>query len=134
MNSYLVPVHAVDQVWPLISERIIAAVEKINFDCSAGELWQMCRAQGAFLIVSEEDNQIKGASVWRFETWVKGPVFRNIILAGDDISFWKDSMAECAERVARAGGAGTYTFAGREGWGRLFPDAKIQNVSYIMKV
>ena len=133
MNSLLVPVHRVDEIWPLIADRIVACQEEYG-DCSAGEVWEMCRARGAFLIITDVGGEIKGASVWRFETWVKGPVLRNILLVGEDLKSWKASMRDCVERVAKEGGAKTYTFAGRKGWGREFPDAEITQVSFTMKV
>jgi hypothetical protein len=134
MNTFLVPLHRVDEIWPLIAERIVAAVERFNFDCSAGQLWEMCRARGAFLIVSENEGQIKGASIWRFETWLKGPVFRNLITSGDDMASWLPDMRELAESIARQGGAAHYVWDGRPGWKRVFPDAEMTKSSYIMKV
>lgn len=113
----------VDQVWPHIAEEMQKACEITGGDLSSGTLWQMCRSGNAFLMVVS-DRKILMASVWRFETWPSGLVFRCMCLIGDRMDDWLEQAKEFAETKAKEGGAMRIITEGRKGWGRVFPQAK----------
>lgn len=124
----------VDAVWPLISKRIGECMDRFGSDVSAGDLWTMCRAGHVFLIVAINGEEIKGAAIWRYETWIDGIVLRNLITVGEDMATWMNKMQASAKDLALSGGATSYVTEGRPGWGRIFKDAKVYKTLYRMEV
>lgn len=128
----LVGVLHIDRIWPLVSKDFVECLNDNYGDCSAGDLWTQCRSGNAFLIVAHENEAIKSASVWRFENWLKGPVFRCLILTGKDMKDWFDDVRTFCEQIAKDNGA-TFVWDGRDGWGRAFPEAKKIRQTYMME-
>lgn len=125
----------VDSVWHLISDRIIKTLEDNHGDCSAGDLWTMCRSGGAFLMVAHGDDGIKGASIWRFEQWLEGTVLKNIILAGEDMDTWFEECSRLANAIGKAGGATKFVWdTRRRGFEKLFPKARPIRQTYMMEI
>lgn len=134
MKSIIVPVSAVDQVWPLINERINACLREQHGDCSAGDLLTICRSGAGYLMIHADETRVKAAAIWRFEMWLDGPVFRNLITVGEDMEEWLPSFLDLARETARSGGAKHFIADGRKGWGRIFPNAEIIRVTYRLEV
>lgn len=134
MNTFLVPTMAIDEIWPKIGQMFVDCLNENDGDCSAGELRQMCRAGGAFLIASNDGQEIKSASICRFETWLSGAVLRCLIMAGDEIDLWLEDYMKVVTALAKEGGAETFVWDGRAGWKRKFPEAEIVKYRYKMKV
>lgn len=126
----LVSVPHVDGVWEKVSEGLAKACEQTSGVFSADYLWSECRSGQAFLAVIVDGEKIIGASVWRFEKWRRGRVFRCLALYGSDMVEWLDAHREFSERVARIGGAVGMAAGGRVGWKRLFPDAHVVEQVY----
>lgn len=133
MIAEIIPVQDVDQIWSMISQSFSDCLNDTHGDCSAGDLWTMCRSGQAILMVAH-DGEIKGASIWRFETWLEGPVLRCLILAGADMPSWFDECGKLAREIARAGGAKSYVWDGRKGWAKIFTDAEIIRHTYRMTI
>ncbi len=133
MKVEIIPVDQVDQVWPLIADRIDTCLHSIKADCSTADLWSLCRSGNAFLMVAH-DGDIHGAMVWRFETWLHGPVLKNLITVGDRMKDWLSDAHDAAGRLAKNGGATRYVWHGRKAWQRYFPKAKVLNITYSMEV
>jgi hypothetical protein len=108
----------VDAIWPAISEKMQIGCEKTGGATSSAELWQMCRRGDAFLIVGFGD-EISFASVWRFETWSSGQVFRCVSLCGQHPELWMRGLYEFALSQAKIGGTRRLVAEGRKGWRRL---------------
>lgn len=113
----------VDQVWPKIAMQIQEACERTGGDLSSAILWQMCRSGDAFLIVAA-DREIIMSSVWRFEFWPSGTVFKCLCLSGKRMSDWLSQAQEFAISKAKEGGAKRIIAEGREGWGGMFSEAR----------
>jgi hypothetical protein len=108
----------VDQIWPAISEKMQIGCDKTGGATSSAELWQMCRRGDAFLIVGLGE-QIDFASVWRFETWPSGQVFRCVGLCGQHPDQWMRCLYDFAMSQAKVGGTDRLVAQGRKGWRRL---------------
>lgn len=134
MNVDLVPPVDVDKIWPLIARRVADCIQKINADCSAGDLWTMSRSGALFLIIAHEDDTVLGATMWRFETWAHGTVFKNIITVGERMKEWFPDMQEKVNEMAANGGADHFVWQGSPAWRRLIPNAKTMTCNYIMEV
>lgn len=134
MNSTLVRPADVDEIWHLISERIDACLRERHGDCTAGDLWTLCRAGTAFLLVAHDGTAIKSASIWRFETWTNEPVFRCLIAVGEDMESWFEGVREIVTRMAKEGGAKSLVCDGRKGWQRRIPEAQVIRQTYRIEV
>lgn len=109
----------VDAVWPSIAKEMQRGCEKTGGGMSAGDLWQMCRSGNAFLILIFNDDGIICASVWRFESWPSGAVFRCIGLMGKSMKEWVPGLYDFALQQARYGGTSRLVAEGRPGWPRV---------------
>lgn len=133
MKVEIVPVAQVDNIWPLIAIRIANCLRDIDADCTAADLWDLCRSGHAFLMVAH-DGDIYGAMVWRFETWPSGLVLKNLVTVGEKMPRWLPQAHEAAGQLAINGGASRYVWHGRKAWQRYFPKAKVLNITYSMEV
>ena len=126
-------VNQVDQVWPLLAERVKRCLAKVDADCTAADLWTQCREGRAFLMVAH-DGEIYGAVIWRFEHWLNGSVLKNIVTVGHDMRLWMDAMHDAGAELARNGGATRLVWSGRKGWARRFPQARQHSITYTLEV
>jgi len=108
----------VDQMWPDITAGIQRGCDLTGGATSSAELWQMCRTGNGFLIVGVEDG-IKVASVWRFETWPSGVVFRCMSLTGSNMASWIGPFSSFIVSQAKIGGTDRLIAQGRKGWERV---------------
>lgn len=118
MNIGIANSAEVDRFWPLISAGIQEGCDLTGGAVSSSELWHMCRSGNAFLIVGLE-NEIKVASVWRFETWPSGTVFRCLSLWGKNMNAWIAPFTEFVISQAKIGGTDRLIAQGRKGWERV---------------
>lgn len=109
----------VDAVWPSIAKEMQRGCDKTGGGMSAGDLWQMCRSGNAFLIVIFNEQGVSCASVWRFENWPSGQVFRCIGLAGKSMKDWVAGLYDFALQQAKIGGTTRLIAEGRPGWTRI---------------
>ena len=127
MNITLVPVHLVDQVFPKLQAGFHKAAIKTGGDMTTADMWQQARAGAAFIFVAHDGDDIRGASLWRGETWQSGPKFRCLALYGVRMRDWIEDMHE-AVKIA-AGGANLVA-EGRPGWVPVFKKAKVLRYLY----
>lgn len=130
MKVSLVPVPNIDAIWPFLRDGFHRSVMKTGGDIETGDLWVQCRAGVAFLLVAIEGEQVRGASIWRAETWQTGRKLRCLALYGTGMSDWIQDMKELAARVARECGATALVSEGRPGWVKIFPEAKVLRSLY----
>lgn len=117
MNIGIASAPEVDRFWPMIGLEMQRGCDKTGGATSSGELYQMCRAGDAFLFIGYE-NEVKMASVWRFETWPSGVVFRCMALCGKEMGTWIVPLYEFAMSQAAIGGTNRLIAQGRKGWDR----------------
>lgn len=122
----------VDGVWEKVVDGLQRALDNTGNDISAHTLWAECRAGTSFLVVVSSGDQIKGASVWRFETWDHEVVFRCLSWYGEDVDKWLADHRKVSEQMARAGQADSIVAEGRKGLQAMFPEAKV--LRYLYKV
>lgn len=103
---------------------------KTGGDLTTGDLWVACRSGSAFLIVAHEGDEIRGASIWRPETWQSGKKMRCIGLYGSRMIDWIEDMHELVKRLAADCGATSLISEGRLGWQKTFPKAKVLRALY----
>lgn len=127
----IVPQDEVDDVWPLISDRIIQCAIDLDTDCHPSDLFMRCRAGGAFIFLAEEDG-IKGAAIACFEKWFSGTAFRCLVMVGDDMDAWKPQLIDEAKRFAKMCGATRIAWSGRGGWLRENRQYGAKIASYTM--
>lgn len=118
MKFWISTLAEVDAIWPLVAFRIQEGCDRTGGASSSGDLWRQCRAGEAFLIVGFDDG-IKVASVWRFENWPSGLVFRCLSLAGVQMGSWLIPFAQFVQEQARKGGTDRLIAQGRKGWERV---------------
>lgn len=123
MNISILNNQDADKIWPTFSEKLQEACERTGGDTSSGELWQLCRSGNAFLIVAH-DNGFKAAIIVQFQRWTAKTVLRCLAIVGEDMDSWLPSALEVIGKMAREGGATSFVAEGREGWAKVFPDAK----------
>ena len=121
MNVSLVPVHLIDQTWPLVAAGFERAVAKTGGDVAVGDLWTQARSGRAFLFVAHDEKTIFGASLWRFETWPTGAKFRCLALYGADLVGWFKDMEKA---VRAAAGTARLVTEGRRGWAKVLPNVR----------
>ncbi len=124
----------VDQVWPRFSARLQAACDRTGGDISSGELWQMCRSGQAFCVVVFNDEGPKAILIMQFQKWVSKTVMRCLGLVGDGVDEWLPAAREFIANMAREGGATSFVAEGRDGWAKLFPDAKKLRITYEVQI
>lgn len=135
MNIALVSPQNVDAVWQHIAEMVSNGMDQITADCTAGDLWTLCRSGQVYLVIAHDQKPV-AASFWRFEMWPAGGVFKNLMTVGehhrkDD---WFADMDRFVNRIAQSNGASLYAWQGPRAWGRLLPKAQITTCNYIMEV
>lgn len=124
----------VDSVWDRVGHRFQKAIDLCGDDVSTAELWQLCRAGNAFLVIAREGEAIAMASVVRFERWTNGMVLRVVCIAGDRMSEWASEWQAFMVEMAKNNGADRIVSEGREGWQRVFQKSRKLRVVYEMRV
>lgn len=136
MQISLVPVTSVDQFWPHLREGFQRALLKTGGDLTTADLWVQCRNGSAFLLIAHEGEEIRGAAIWRPDTWMTGRKLRCLALYGTRFREWKDEHREAAIRIARDCGATSLVSEGRCGkngeplWTGMYPNAKPLRILY----
>lgn len=136
MKVSLVPVVNVDSFWPSLREGFQRALLKTGGDLTTGDLWVQCRNGSAFLLIAHEGEEIRGASIWRPDTWQTGRKLRCLAMYGTKMSQWKDDMRAMAIRIMRDCGATSLVSEGRCGkngeplWTKPYPNAKPLRILY----
>lgn len=126
----LVPTNSVDQFWPHLREGFQRSVMKTGGDLTTGDLWVACRSGSAFLLIAHEGDEIRGASIWRPDTWQSGRKLRCLALYGSGMRDWIQDMRDMAARIAKDCGATSLVSEGRLGWQRVFPKARVLRALY----
>ncbi len=126
----LVSVDRIDAVWPHVREALEIACRRTGGDLDTGKLWAMCRRSEAYLLVAHDDERMHGASVWKPETWSSGKKLRCLALAGAGMKDWIQPMREEAVRLARLHDANALVADGRQGWRKIFKNARVIRVVY----
>lgn len=138
MNIGIASNQEVDGIWPLISDRIQQGCDKTGNATSSADLWQLCRSGNAFLILVGDGASIKAASVWRFETWPSGLVFKCLSLSGDDMPTWIRPFSQFIISQAKIGGSDRLIAEGRKGWERvikrMFQQSRVLWQTYEVKI
>lgn len=124
----------VDQVWPLFSARLQKACERTGGDISSGEMWQMCRSGQAFCVVVFDESGPKAILIMQFQKWTAKTVMRCLGIVGEGADEWLPAARGFIAQMARDGGATSFVAEGRDGWVKLFPDAKKLRVTYEVEI
>ena len=103
---------------------------KTGGDIETGDLWVQCRNGSAFLLIAHDGDEIRGASIWRPDTWQSGRVLRCLALYGHGMTDWIEDMHATAKRIAADCGATSLVAEGRPGWQKKFPKAKVLRMLY----
>ena len=137
MKVETVPTDKIDVVWPMVSPAIVKCLHDIEADCTAADLWTMCRTGNAFLLVAH-DGTICAATVWRFETWPSRKVLKNLVTVNigpkTRMKSWLPQMIDAARTLAGLGGATSYIWQGRDEWARVFRAARKLTTLFEMRV
>lgn len=120
LTVVLVNASNVDQIWPTIAPLLQKAIDRSGDDLSTGDLWALARQGQAFLVIAGTDAEIVMASVWRFERWHEGQVFKCLALGGHRIGDWIEEFNDKILSMMREGGANRLVFEGRKGWPHMF--------------
>lgn len=130
MEVSLVPVLNVDAFWPSLRDGFQRALMKAGGDLTTGDLWVACRSGSAFLLIAYEGEEIRGASIWRPDTWQTGRKLRCMALYGTKMTDWIADMHGMAKRIAGDCGATSLVSEGRPGWAKIFPKARMLRALY----
>lgn len=131
---HIVGLHEVDAIWPGIAEGFVEVTKRCGDDLTSGELWQMVRSGGAFLLVIVEGDKLRLSTVVQFQRWADGPVLRILSMAGEGLADWGVPLKQYLSEMARKGGAGRIVAEGREGWMRIFDEPRKLRSTYVMSV
>jgi hypothetical protein len=134
VSGPVLPQH-VDQFWPTLRDGFQKALLATGGDMTTADLWSQCRHGPAFLLIAH-DTEIRGASIWRQETWQTGSKLRCLALYGTRLNEWKDEMRAMAICIMRDCGATSLVSEGRCGkngeplWTKPYPNAKPLRILY----
>lgn len=131
---FIVPTNMIDQAWQTVGIDLEQACLRTGGEIGADTLWRRCREGIAFLFCIEDEGKVIGASVWGFETWARGRIFRCYALYGTGMAGWLDQHRKSVLEAALAGGATELVAEGRKGWGRVFRGAVELRRVYVMGV
>lgn len=134
MNIGIASPQEVDAVWPLIAARIQEACDRNGGDLSSGDLWQMCRSGNAFLVLVMDGNEPLAALIMQFQNWSGKQVMRCLVIAGERMAEWLPAAKGFIEQMAKDGGAKSFVSEGREGWTRIFTEARKLRVTYEVRI
>lgn len=134
MNIGIASNQEVDAVWPLISGKIQKACDLNGGDMSSGDLWQLCRSGNAFLVLVTDEGQPIAALIMQFQNWSGKQVMRCLVIAGERMAEWLPSAKGFIERMAKDGGAKSFVSDGRDGWSRIFTEARKLRVTYEVRI
>ena len=59
------------------------------------------------------------ASVWQFQKWGKGQVFRCLCLGGSRMKEWLEPFTAKIKEMMAEGGATRMVYSGRDGWDKV---------------
>lgn len=121
----LVSCPEVDRVWPAVASGFDRACRKTGGDTTVEYLWSECRSGAAFLVTVAEGGLIVGAGIFRFEYWTTGKRLRCLVVSGKNMKAWAPQLLAFARSFAAFGGARAIVSDGRNGFARVFPDAKV---------
>lgn len=125
----------VDGLWPLVAAKVQESCAKTGGDMSSGDLWQMCRSGNAFLVVVLDDGSNPVATIiLQFQKWADRSVLRCLSIAGESMSDWLPEAMKFVSGMALENGASCLVADGRDGWARVFPNAKRLRVTYEIEV
>lgn len=110
------------------------ACERTGGDTTPQYLWSESRSGRAFLVIARVGDDVLAGSIWRFEEWTSGRKMKCLVIGGRHMEIWKDPHREFVENMGRTGGAKTIVTEGREGWQRVFPDAKVIRQVYEVEI
>lgn len=126
--------HEIDGLWVTVGPMFTRATERFGDDLTPGELWQMCRSGGAFLLLIFNDDGIILACCFRFDMWSKGSVLRILSLAGDEMALWHDEAIGFLTKTAKDNGASRIIAEGRKGWERVYKKTRVLRCTYEMEI
>jgi hypothetical protein len=129
----LVPVHAVDHVWPLIADGMQEACRRSGDDLTPWFLLQACRRSDALLFVASAGDAVKAGLVCRPEQWGGKQVLRVLALTGWEMDAWLPALKSHRQWPA-ALDIKSVVFEGREGWKRLLPEARVVRSIYEVRI
>jgi len=109
----------VDALWPQLAPRFQEAIDRFGDDLSVADLWQMCRAGQAFLMVALDGQKPVMGAVLQFQKWTNGTVLRCLILGGNDMDGWLKDFPGAVVKVMKEGGARRFIYDGRDGWAEV---------------
>jgi len=109
----------IDDNWSVIAPMLQRAIDQTENDLTTGDLWTMCRSGNAFLVFAAGEAGVVMASVWKFERWNKGQVFRCLCLGGSKMKDWLEPFISKIKEMMEEGGATRMVYSGREGWDRV---------------
>lgn len=93
----------------------------------------MCRSGQAFCVVVF-DEEPRAILIMQFQKWTAKTVMRCLGIVGDGVNEWLPAARSFIEQMAKAGGATSFVAEGRDGWVKLFPDAKKLRVTYEVEI
>ena len=109
----------IDDNWSVIAPMLQKAIDRTADDLSTGSLWTMCRTGHAYLVFASDEHGIAMASVWQFQPWDKGQVFRCLCLGGSKMREWLHLLIDMIKKMMAEGGAPRMVYSGRDGWDRV---------------
>ena len=128
-------IQEVDQVWPLIVDRMKEASIRCGGQSDPMNHWSLCRTGNAFLIIVRRGpGKIIGAGVWTFEHWINGKKLRCLSVWGYNMASWYEKYEAFVIEMARVGGATSLVAMGRKGWERVEPRATVLAQLYEVKI
>ena len=113
--------HEADRLWPQLREGFLKSTQRGPVDISAGQLWQLVRSGGAYLVLAYDDDTIYMASVWQFQSQECRHSFHCLSLYGRNMREWLRPLQDYVANLARENGATRLSACGRHGWIRLTP-------------
>jgi hypothetical protein len=129
-----VPVQAIDDVWPAVSQKLYAGLRKAPIGETCGDLWVSCRSGATLMILAFDDTAIKATTLWRF---TKSNYFECAFMVGEEAGTWINPICDLALKIAKNNGCEGIGGNGRPGWVRLlkrsYPKSKIVRQTYVMR-
>jgi hypothetical protein len=125
-SLYCIPPQLAREIWPLVRDRLYAAVRRTDLSHSVDIARDVLHGDGVLWLACEGE-EIEAAAVTLLTRTDRHLVCLITALGGSNMESWLPLLSEI-EDWARSEGAALVRVMGRPGWGRVLKNYHVSNV------
>ena len=132
MRYHIAEANEIELAWGETHKGFAISLRRSGGDMNLGQLYQQVCAGSARILVAVDEG-VKGALVFRAETWDTGVKLRVLAMFARDFRSWRHEAMDQLHSIKDRLGANAIVFEGRVGHERLFENAKVLRHLYEVK-